>query len=56
MDLISIIVTFVCLVVLGLVTYWFVAKKNPTKISSREEIVEKNPAPQPGELEDPMNP
>jgi preprotein translocase subunit YajC len=56
MDIFSIIVTFVSLVFLGLVTYWFVAKRNPTKIRSRREVVDQVDPPKPGEIEDPMNP
>lgn len=56
MDTISIVVTLICLVILGLVTYWFVNRKNSTKISSQREIIEEGKTPDPEELEDPMNP
>lgn len=56
MDTISIVVTLICLVILGLVTYWFVNRKNSTKISSQREIIEEGKKPDPEELEDPMNP
>lgn len=56
MDIISIVATILCLVILAIVTYWFINKRNPTKISSQEDIVEKGKRPSSDEIQDPMNP
>lgn len=54
-NTIVIVISIVCAIGLLGLFYWFVQRKNPTKVSPTEEKKEQTEKPSPDEIDDPLN-